>query len=115
MPIFALANAGVVFGDDIWADATSNVALGVAIGLLVGLMIKFKLVPMPPGVTYKHLLGLGLISAIGFTMSLFINELAFTPLGAIGDVYISQAKIGIIIASLIGGLSGFLPYPYQIR
>lgn len=117
MPIFALANAGVVFGDDIWADATSNVALGVAVGLLVGkmigifcvsgLMIKFKLVPMPPGVTYKHLLGLGLISAIGFTMSLFINELAFTPLGAIGDVYISQAKIGIIIASLIGGLSGY--------
>lgn len=117
MPIFALANAGVIFGDDIWADATSSVAIGVALGLIIGkiigifcvsgLMIKFKLAPMPAGVNYRQLFGLGLISAIGFTMSLFINELAFTPLGEVGDVYISQAKIGIIIASLIGGLSGY--------
>lgn len=117
MPVFALANAGVIFGDDVFTDATSNVALGVAIGLLIGkmigifcvsgLMIKFKLAPMPLGVSYKHLFGLGLISAIGFTMSLFINELAFTPLGEVGQTYIDQAKIGIIIASLIGGISGF--------
>jgi Na+:H+ antiporter, NhaA family len=117
MPIFALANAGVVFGDNIWQDATSNVALGVAIGLMLGkmigifgvasLLIKFKMVPALQGVTYKHLFGLGLIASIGFTMSLFINELAFTPLGEVGAVYITQAKIGIIIASLIGGLSGY--------
>lgn len=117
MPIFALANAGVVFGENAFSDATSNVALGVAVGLLIGkmigifgvsaLMVKLKLAPMPTGVTYKHLFGLGLISAIGFTMSLFINELAFTPLGEIGNLYIDQAKMGIIIASLIGGVSGF--------
>lgn len=118
MPIFALANAGVIFGENVLTDATSNVAIGVAIGLLVGkmigifcvsgLMIKLKLISMPTGVTYKHLVGLGLVSAIGFTMSLFINELAFTPLGEVGNTYIDQAKIGIIIASLIGGVSGFL-------
>lgn len=117
MPVFALANAGVIFGEDAFADATSNVAIGVAIGLLIGkmigifcvsgLMIKLKLAPMPSGVTYKHLFGLGLVSAIGFTMSLFINELAFTPLGEVGQTYIDQAKIGIIIASLIGGIAGF--------
>lgn len=117
MPIFALANAGVTFGNDLWADATSNVAIGVILGLLIGkfigifcvssLMIKFKLAPMPAGVSYKQLFGLGLLSAIGFTMSLFINELAFTPLGETGDTYIAQAKMGIIIASVIGGLSGY--------
>ena len=117
MPIFALANAGVTFGNDLWADATSNVALGVIFGLLIGkfigifcvssLIIRFKIAPMPKGVSYKHLFGLGLLSAIGFTMSLFINELAFTPMGEIGQTYISQAKMGIIIASLIGGLSGY--------
>lgn len=117
MPIFALANAGVTFGDDLWNAATSSVALGVASGLLIGkmigifgvsaLLLKFKLVPPLEGVTTKHLFALGFISAIGFTMSLFINELAFRPLGEVGLEYIAQAKIGIIIVSLIGGVTGF--------
>lgn len=117
MPIFALANAGVTFGDNIWAAATSSVAIGVALGLMVGkmigifgvsaLLIKFRLVPRLEGVTYLHLFGLGLLASIGFTMSLFINELAFSPLGEVGSQYIAQAKIGIIISSLIGGFSGY--------
>jgi NhaA family Na+:H+ antiporter len=117
MPIFALANAGVTFGGNILEEVTSSVALGVAFGLLVGkmigicgvsaLLIRLKLVPPLEGVGYKHLVGLGLLSAIGFTMSLFINELAFSPLGEEGARYVSQAKIGIIIASVIGGFSGF--------
>lgn len=118
MPVFALANAGVSMGGNLLEEVTGNVAMGVAIGLLVGkmigifgvsaLLLKLRLVPMPRGVTYKHLFGLGLVSAIGFTMSLFINELAFGPMGQEGHQYISQAKIGIIIASLVGGISGFL-------
>lgn len=117
MPIFALANAGVTFDNNILVDATSSVALGVALGLIVGkmigifgvsaLMIKLRLAAMPKGSNYKFLFGLGLLSAIGFTMSLFINDLAFTPLGDIGNTYITQAKIGIIIASVIGGFSGY--------
>jgi NhaA family Na+:H+ antiporter len=117
MPIFALANAGVTFSSNFLIDATSNVALGVAVGLIVGkmigifgvsaLMIKLRLVAMPAGTSYKFLLGLGMLSAIGFTMSLFINDLAFTPLGEIGETYITQAKIGIIIASVIGGFCGY--------
>ncbi len=117
MPVFALANAGVSFSGNFVEQATSAVATGVALGLLIGkmigifglssLLIKLKWVPSPEGVTYKHLLGMGFIAAIGFTMSLFINELAFSPLGEVGSLYIAQAKIGIIIASVIGGFTGF--------
>lgn len=117
MPIFALANAGVTFSSNFMVDATSSVALGVAVGLIVGkmigifgvpaLMVRLKLVSIPTGTNYKFLFGLGMLSAIGFTMSLFINDLAFTPLGEIGKNYITQAKIGIIIASVIGGFSGY--------
>jgi NhaA family Na+:H+ antiporter len=117
MPVFALSNAGVSFSGNFIEQATSAVAVGVALGLLIGkmigifgvssLLIKLKWVPSPEGVTYKHLLGMGFIAAIGFTMSLFINELAFSPLGEVGSQYIAQAKIGIIIASVIGGFTGF--------
>jgi NhaA family Na+:H+ antiporter len=117
MPVFALANAGVSFSGNILEEAGSPVALGVIIGLLLGkmigifgvssLMIRFRLAPMPQGASYRQLFGLGLISAIGFTMSLFINELAFIPLGDPGLRFISQAKIGIIVASVIGGILGF--------
>ena len=115
MPVFALANAGVSFGGNI--EVTNAVTIGVALGLLIGkmtgifvlpfLLLKAGLVPPLRGVDYRHLLGLGFISAIGFTMSLFINELAFSPLGEAGQQYIAQAKIGIIIASVIGGFTGF--------
>lgn len=118
MPIFAMANAGVTFGDDLWGTITQPVALGVAFGLLVGKMIgifgvstfliRFKLAPAPQGVRTRHLLSMAFIAAIGFTMSLFINELAFRPLGDIGPEYIAQAKIGIIIISIIGGVTGYL-------
>jgi NhaA family Na+:H+ antiporter len=117
MPVFALSNAGVSFSGNFIEQATSAVAIGVASGLLIGkmigifgvssLLIKLKWVPSLEGVTYKHLLGVGFIAAIGFTMSLFINELAFGPLGEAGSQNIAQAKIGIIIASVIGGFTGF--------
>lgn len=117
MPVFALANAGVSFSGNILEEVTGTVATGVALGLLIGkmtgifvlpfLLLRTGLVPPLRGVDYRHLLGLGFISAIGFTMSLFINELAFSPLGEAGQQYIAQAKIGIIIASVIGGFTGF--------
>ena len=117
MPVFALSNAGVSFSGNFLEQATSAVAMGVAFGLLIGkmigifgvssLLLKFKWVPPLEGVTYKHLLGMGFIAAIGFTMSLFINELAFSPLGEAGIQNIAQAKIGIIIVSVIGGFTGF--------
>ena len=113
MPIFALANAGVTITSDSTSSGTSFVALGVIFGLLLGkfigivgvstILIKLKIAPLPMGMTIKHLVGVGFLASIGFTMSLFIANLAFK-----NQELIQQAKMGILIASLIGGVSGFL-------
>jgi NhaA family Na+:H+ antiporter len=113
LPIFALANAGVSFLD-IEMDQIFNthVALGVALGLFVGkiigvfgftwLGVKLKIAPLPTGMTLKNLLGLSMLAAIGFTMSLFITSLAFSH-----EEYMTQAKLGIFAASLLGGIIGY--------
>ncbi|GHB36638.1 Na+/H+ antiporter NhaA [Mongoliitalea lutea] len=112
MPVFALANAGVVIDSDWMEMITSPVALGVGLGLLLGkiigifglsmLGIKMKLFTMPAGLNTRLLLGVSFLAAIGFTMSLFINSLAFET-----AIYQEQAKMGILLASLISGLSGY--------
>jgi NhaA family Na+:H+ antiporter len=112
VPIFALANAGVsmhINTGELLGSVTLGVAMGLFIGKAVGivgvtmLLVKLKLAPLPVGMNFKHLLGVGLLASIGFTMSLFITSLAFT-----NPDYILQAKIGIFTASIIGGISGYL-------
>src|SRR5690554_4270325 len=113
MPVFALCNAAIPIS---FGGGISNVTIGVALGLLVGkvigvfgliaLIIKLKWIPKPEGMTMTKLLGIGFLASIGFTMSLFVTELAF-------DVnkhpeFPDQAKLGIIFASLIGGVIGFM-------
>jgi NhaA family Na+:H+ antiporter len=61
------------------------------------------LASLPEGMNFKHLIGVGLLASIGFTMSLFVSNLAFD-----NNELIQQAKIGILIASLIGGTIGFI-------
>lgn len=112
IPVFALANAGVSLSVNFNELLSNNVAIGVALGLLVGkvvgvvgftwLFIKFKIAPFPDGMTLKNLFGIGLLASIGFTMSLFVTTLAFT-----NETYINQAKIGIFVASIIGGILGY--------
>lgn len=112
IPVFALANAGVSLAIDVEELFSTHVALGVTLGLLVGkvvgivgftlLLIKFKIAPFPKGMNLRNLFGLALLGAIGFTMSLFITSLAFTS-----EVYMTQAKIGIFVASIIGGVVGY--------
>jgi len=113
MPLFALANAGVTLSSETASSTTSYVAIGIVVGLLVGkfvgivgitsLLVKLKIATLPEGMNFKHLIGAGFLASIGFTMSLFVANLAFEDNGLI-----QQAKIGILIASLIGGLIGFL-------
>ena len=114
LPIFALANAGVtVFDIEMDMLFNTNVAIGVGLGLLVGkvigivgftwLAVKLKISSLPKEMNLKTLVGLALLAAIGFTMSLFITQLAFTH-----EEYKTQAKIGIFIASIIGGVLGYL-------
>ena len=118
MPVFALANAGVTFSNDILAETTSNVTLGVAAGLILGkvlgvygismAVIKMKIANMPEGLTSKHLFGVGFLAAIGFTMSLFVTNLAFTgPTPELVAEHQLQAKLGIFMASLIAGIIGY--------
>lgn len=113
IPVFALANAGVTVLDiELDQLFSTNVALGVALGLLAGkvigvfgftwLSVKLKIAPFPDGMNLRNLLGIGLLASIGFTMSLFITSLAFT-----NEIYITQAKIGIFTASIIGGVLGY--------
>lgn len=113
IPIFAIANAGVSLDLDLDSLFNTNVALGVGLGLLIGkvigvvgftwMMIKLKVAPYPEGMHFKNLLGIGFLASIGFTMSLFVTSLAFSH-----EEYITQAKIGIFAASLIGGIIGYL-------
>ncbi|MDX5326744.1 MAG: Na+/H+ antiporter NhaA [Bacteroidota bacterium] len=112
MPLFALANAGVPITGE-WSDMISNpAALGVALGLLLGKPIGIflftyglhltKLGRIPPDVSLRHLLGVGFLAGIGFTMSLFITNLAF-----VDETLRDQVKLAIIVASLISGIIGF--------
>ena len=113
MPIFALANAGVSFADLAPADVLSTaVAPGVCLGLLVGkpvgvclavwLMVRLGAARLPRGLTMRHVVGLGFLASIGFTMSMFIATLAFAD-----ATMLLQAKLGIFAASILGGAVGY--------
>lgn len=113
MPIFAFTNAGVTlegnFVDLLFSPVTLGVILGLLVGKIVGVfgvtftLIKLKIAKLPEGMNYFHLLGAAILAGIGFTMSLFISGLAFT-----NPDYDMEAKIGILIATLIAGLSGYI-------
>ena len=113
MPVFALANAGVVLTGDIAATLSQPVALGIIAGLVLGkpvgivlaswLAVRSGLASLPAGVSWSHIHGAGWLGGIGFTMSLFIAGLAFTDAGLL-----TMAKLGILTASLIAGIVGSL-------
>lgn len=117
LPIFAFANAGVTINQEALINFFNPVTLGVICGLLAGkvigimvltkLMVFFKISFLPEGVTFKHVLGLGILASIGFTMSIFITELAFE-----NELYKTQAKIGILAASIIAGIGGYFYLKY---
>lgn len=113
VPLFALANSGVDLGGGIITDAASSpVTLGVALGLLLGkpagiiaatwIATRTRIARLPDGVTWTHIVGAGLVAGIGFTVSLFISELAFDRRDLI-----DEAKIGILCASIIAGAVGY--------
>lgn len=113
IPIFALANAGIPIKGDWVAMVTSPVALGSGVGLLLGKIIgiygvsivgiKLGWFPMPSGLNNRMILGTSFLAGIGFTMSLFITSLAFE-----NPTYAAQAKMGVLIASLVAGICGFI-------
>ena len=115
IPVFSLANAGIpVDWSSFSSIITHPVSMGIAAGLIFGkligiagfswLAIKFGLTSLPKGLNFKHITGVALMGGIGFTMSIFIAELGFSH--SADDLL--MAKTGILFASLIAGVSGFL-------
>ncbi len=112
MPVFALANAGVSLAGTGLAALFTPVGLGILFGLIVGkqvgvllfawLAAKLNLASLPDKVTWRHVHGAAVLGGVGFTMSLFINGLAFE--GQLSEV----AKLSILTASAINGVAGFL-------
>ena len=114
LPIFALANTGVVIGADWLQSLSSTNGLGIAAGLLLGkpvgvmllcfVAVTTGLCRLPDDLGWRHILGAGILGGIGFTMSIFITNQAFA-----GDpVAINVSKMAIFLASLVAGTIGFL-------
>jgi NhaA family Na+:H+ antiporter len=112
IPLFALANAGVVINSSVELDVPLivNIVLclvlgkGFGIPLVVFLAQKLNLIQIPNDITTRHIFGVSFIAGIGFTMAIFIASLAF----ASTPEFISSAKIGILIGSLISAVLGYL-------
>ncbi len=113
LPVFAFANAGITVTSDLFAQIASTVTLGVWAGLTVGktvgiilmskLVVYLNLAELPAGSSWRQIYAVSFLASIGFTMSIFITELAFDD-----AQLILQAKLGIFIASAIGGVVGYL-------
>lgn len=113
LPLFALTNADVSFaGSDLSSILTNPVFYGVALGLLLGkpigimgmsfLVVKTKLASLPENVNWLHMLGASILGGVGFTMAIFVANLAFTD-----QILVSTAKLGILTASFLAGVGGF--------
>lgn len=111
MPVFALANAGVVLGAGATRSLVDPISLGVICGLVLGkpigivlfswLATRIRVAAMLDGISWRQILGVGMLGGIGFTMSLFIANLAFGATPAL-----ETAKVGILAASLMSALVG---------
>ena len=121
MPLFALSNAGVVLPANLASTFENPVSLGVIFGLVLGkqagvtafvwLSTKCKLAILPEGVNWMQLYAASLICGVGFTMSLFIANLAFKA----DPAYLDSAKLGILLASAVAGGVGFLVLRHATR
>jgi len=115
IPIFALANAGIPLSlDSLGETLTHPVLLGVSLGLILGkfigitgvswLLLKLGVAVLPKDTRFTQIAGVSLLAGIGFTMSIFVAELGFAG----QEEYLLMAKTGILAASLLTGIAGFI-------
>ena len=113
LPVFALANTGIIIGTG-WAEQllsanSLGIFLGLALGKPIGIVlftfaaVRIGLSRLPLDLAWRHVLGAGLLGGIGFTMSIFITNLAFTGQAEV----INASKMAILVASLAAGVLGF--------
>ncbi len=113
MPIFAFANAGVSLEGLSFSSLLDKVPLGIVLGLFVGkqlgvfvfsyISIKLKIAQMPSNTSWYNFYGVGVLTGIGFTMSLFVGNLAFAE----SMQYMDGVKIGVLTGSLLSTLFGY--------
>ena len=114
LPLFAFANAGLALGDLQMSDVLAPVPLGIVLGLVLGKPVGIVAVALiaratgiarfPEGMDFKAMLGLGMLCGVGFTMSLFISNLAFA---SIGGEFGEASVLGVLCASVISALAGW--------
>ncbi len=114
LPLFAFVNAGVDLKDLQPSALLSNVSLGIMLGLFLGkqlgvfgfsyIAIKLKLAILPKGSTFKELYGVSILTGIGFTMSLFVDTLAYND----SDIFYFTDKLAILLGSFLSGIVGYL-------
>ena len=112
IPIFALANTAIVLPADIYGALNTSLSWGIILGLVIGkplgifitsyYAVKRRYTQLPSDITWKHIVGVGFLAGIGFTMSIFIASLAFSA-GDTKDV----AKIAVLVASLLAMIGGY--------
>ena len=112
LPVFAFFNSDINFSDVTLSSLYSPISMGIILGLLIGkpvgitlfayLGVKFNLCRLPDNISMGDIFGLSLLCGIGFTMSLFINGLAFSS-----DVLIDSSKLGIFVGSIISAVAGY--------
>lgn len=112
VPVFALANAGVVFSGLSLSDLSNPLPLGIILGLFAGkligvfgmtwLMVKLGAARLPHDVNWQHIFGVAGLAGIGFTMSLFIGGLSFSD-----PALMNQVRVGVLAGSTISGIVGF--------
>lgn len=115
LPVFAFANAGVSFADMSVAEFLSPVPMGIALGLFLGkqlgvfgfiwLSVKLRLAKLPQNVTWSGIYGMSALAGIGFTMSLFIDSLAYET---DPDHYASADKLAVLVGSVVSAVLGYL-------
>jgi NhaA family Na+:H+ antiporter len=113
LPLFAFANAGIPILDDFGSALSSTVAWGVVLGLVIGkpvgilvftwLAVRAGIALLPGAIKWTQIAAVGVLGGIGFTMSLFITELAFR-----GGPQADAARIGVLVASIVAGSAGYL-------
>ena len=116
IPLFAFANAGIDLSQMSPASLFSGVSLAVILGLVVGkfvgvfsfswLAIRLKFVSLPKGTTWQSFASVCVICGIGFTVSMFIADLSYAGLGVDGETMLGQAKLGVLLGSVISALLG---------
>jgi NhaA family Na+:H+ antiporter len=116
VPIFAFANAGIDLSQMSAGSLVSGVGMAAMLGLVIGkfvgvfsfswIAVKLKFVSLPAGTTWKAFASVCVVCGIGFTVSMFIADLSYAGIGAIGETLLAQAKLGVLCGSVISAILG---------